>query len=101
MGAERRSERLPRLGEMLVITQQHLASINHADRDLYAREKVLNSAIIAIDISSGWEAYLEILNAFYADRVEVSDATESGLVFGRDEIRALLFKFLVPLHVTA
>jgi hypothetical protein len=86
---------------MLVITQQHLASINHADRDLYAREKVLNSAIIAIDISSGWEAYLEILDAFYADRVEVSDATGSGLVFGRDEIRALLFKFLVPLHVMA
>ena len=28
-----------------MITQQHLASINRADRDLYAREKVLNSAI--------------------------------------------------------
>jgi hypothetical protein len=41
-------------------TQQHVASINHANRDLYAREKVLNSAIIAADISSGWEEYLEI-----------------------------------------
>ena len=39
-----------------MITQQ--ASIKHADRDLYAREKVLNSAIIAADISSGWEEYL-------------------------------------------
>ena len=78
-----------------------LASINRADRDLYAREKVLNSAIIAADISSGWEAYLEIFDAFYADHVEVSDGTESGSVFGRERIRALLFKFLVPLHVMA
>ncbi|MGB6990653.1 MAG: hypothetical protein WBD89_15550 [Candidatus Sulfotelmatobacter sp.] len=78
-----------------------LASINHADRDLYAREKVLNSAIIGADISSGWEAYLEILDAFYADRVEISDGTESGPVSGRERIRALLFKFLVPLHVMA
>ena len=62
MGAERRSKRFPRLGEMSVNTQQ--ASINNADRDLYAREKVLNSAIIAVDISSGWEAYLEIFDAF-------------------------------------
>src|SRR4029077_15564767 len=80
MGAERRSKRLPRLGEMSMITQQHSASIKHADRDLYAREKVLNSAIIAADISSGWEEYLEIFDAFYADHVEVSDNSESGAV---------------------
>jgi hypothetical protein len=84
-----------------MITQQHLPSINHADRDLYARERVLNSAIIAADISSGWEEYLEIFDAFYADRVEVSDGTESGAVSGRERIRALLLKFLVPLHVMA
>ena len=46
-----------------MISQQHLASTNRANRDLYAREKVLNSAIIAADISSGWEAYLEIFDA--------------------------------------
>ena len=84
-----------------MISQQHLASINRADRDLYAREKVLNSAIIAADISSGWEEYLEIFDAFYADHVEVSDGTENGPVFGRERIRALLFKFLVPIHVMA
>ena len=78
-----------------------LASIKHADRDLYAREKVLNSAIIAADISSGWEAYLEIFDAFYADHVEVGDGTENRPVFGRERIRALLFKFLVPIHVMA
>ena len=84
-----------------MITQQHMASVNHTDRDLYAREKVLNSAIVAADISSGWEEYLQILDAFYADHVEVSEGTESGSVFGRERIRALLFKFLVPLHVMA
>ena len=82
-----------------MITQQ--ASINHADRDLYARDKVLNSAIIAADISSGWETYLEIFDAFYADHIEVSDGPESGPVLGRERIRALLFKFLVPIHVMA
>src|ERR1700733_3602157 len=86
---------------MSMITRQHLASTNRAKRDLHAREKVLNSAIIAVDISSGWETYLEILDTFYADHVEVSDGTESGPVFGRERIRALLFKFLVPLHVMA
>jgi hypothetical protein len=34
-------------------TQLYLASVNRADRDLYAREKVLNSAIIAANIASG------------------------------------------------
>jgi hypothetical protein len=82
-----------------MITQQ--SSINHPDRNLYAREKVLNSAIIAVDISNGWEAYLEIFDAFYADHVEVSDGAESGSVFGQEQIRALLFKFLVPIHVMA
>jgi hypothetical protein len=84
---------------MSMIAQQDLASINYRDRYLTAREKALNSAIIAADISSGWEEYLEILDVFYADHVEVSDGTESGAVFGRERIRALLFKFLVPIHV--
>ena len=84
-----------------MLTQQYLDSIDRAGRDLYAREKVLNSAIIAADISSGWEEYLEIFDAFYADHVEVSDGTGSGAVSGRDRIRALLLKFLVPLHVMA
>ena len=84
-----------------MITQQHLASTNRANRGLYAREKVLNSAIIAADISSGWEAFLEIFDAFYADHVEVSDGTENGPVFGRERIRAILLRFLVPIHVMA
>jgi len=84
-----------------MISQQNVASIDYAGRDLYTQEKVLNSAIIAADISGGWEEYLEICDAFYADEVEVSDGTESGAVFGRERIRPLLLKFLVPLHVMA
>jgi hypothetical protein len=82
-------------------TQQHLAFVNHADRDLYARERVLNSAIIAADISAGGEEYLEILDAFYADEIEVTTDAETEVVRGKERIRALLFKFLVPLHVMA
>jgi hypothetical protein len=63
-----------------MITQQHLASINHADRDLYARLEGPEFHIVAVDISSGWEEYLEIFDGFYADRVEISDSTESGAV---------------------
>jgi hypothetical protein len=80
-------------------TQQHLASRDQSDRDLYARERVLNSAIIAADISSGWEEYLEIVDAFYADDVEVITDNESGPIRGKERIRALLFNFLAPLHV--
>src|ERR1700694_4189337 len=81
--------------------QHHFAAGEQGDGALYARERVLNSAIIAADISRGWEEYLEILDAFYADHVEVTDGTESGEIFGRERIRTLLFKFLVPLHVMA
>src|SRR5579871_991424 len=86
---------------MSMMTQQHLPSLKHEDRDLYAREKVLNSAIIAADISSGWEEYFEIFDVFYADDVEVTDGTESGGIFGKPQMRAVLYKFLVPIHVMA
>jgi hypothetical protein len=79
--------------------QHHFAPRDQWDRDLYARERVLNSAIIAADISRGWEDYLEIFDAFYADDVEVTADMETGPIRGKERIRALLFKFLVPLHV--
>jgi hypothetical protein len=82
-----------------MITQHHSAPADHRDRDLYARELVLNSAIIAADIGQGWEEYLEIVDAFYADEIEVTTDTETGTIRGRERIRALLFNFLAPLHV--
>src|SRR5580698_10795369 len=86
---------------MSMSTQQLLASGSYADHSLYARERVLNSAIIAADISRGWEEYLEIFDAFYADHVEVTGGTESSAVIGKERMRALLYKFLVPIHVMA
>src|SRR6266853_526981 len=82
-------------------TQHHFAPGDHRDRDLYARERVLNSAIIGADIGRGWEEYLETFDAFYADEVEVTTDTETGPIRGKERIRALLFKFLAPLHVMA
>jgi hypothetical protein len=84
---------------MSMSAQHHFAPGDQGDRDLYARERVLNSAIIAADISRGWEEYLEIVDAFYADEVEVTTDTATGPVRGRERIRALLFNFLAPLHV--
>jgi hypothetical protein len=81
--------------------QHHFAPRDQWDRDLYARERVLNSAIIAADISSGWEEYLEIFDACYADDVEVTADTETGPIRGKSRIRALLFNFLTALHVMA
>src|SRR5882672_5015184 len=80
-------------------TKTRFAPCDHRDRDLYARERVLNSAIIAADIGRGWEEYLEMVDAFYADDVEVTADTEAGPIRGREHIRALLFNFLAPLHV--
>ena len=84
---------------MSMSAQHHFAAGDQGDRDLYARERVLNSAIIAADIIRGWEEYLEIVEAFYADEVEVTTETETGPIRGRERIRALLFNFLAPLHV--
>jgi hypothetical protein len=79
--------------------QHHFAPGDHRDRDPYARERLLNSAIIAADIGRGWEEYLEIFDAFYADDVEVTTDIETGTIRGKERIRALLFNFLAPLHV--
>jgi len=80
-------------------TRHGLVSVDHTVRDLYARERVLNSAIIGADIGRGWEEYLGILDAFYADDVEVVGGTQTSSVRGKERIRAILFNFLVPLHV--
>jgi hypothetical protein len=89
----------PEDGELSMSAQHHLASGDQSHRHLDARERVLNSAIIAADISRGWEEYLEILDAFYADDVEFTTDAEAGAVRGRERIRTLLVNFLAPLHV--
>lgn len=82
-------------------TKYHFAPGKDTDNDTYARERVLNSAIVTADISGGWEEYLEILDAFYADDVEVTTDTQTSAVRGKERIRTLLVNFLAPLHVMA
>src|ERR1700686_4572268 len=88
-----------RFGETSMSAQHHFAPGDHRDRDLYARERVLNSAIIAADIGRSWEEYLEIVDSFYGDEIEVSSDTETVRIRGRKRIREFLFNFLAPLHV--
>src|SRR5260370_19843921 len=84
-----------------MIAQHDFLSGDQWDRDLYARERVLNAAIVQADISRSFEEYLEIFDAFYADEIEVSAETEMGATRGKGKVRSLLFNFLVPLHVMA
>jgi hypothetical protein len=78
---------------------------DYSDRDLYTssqtRERTLNAAIVQANISEGFEEYLEILDAFYADDIEVSSETAEEPIRGKGRVRSLLAKFLVPLHVMA
>jgi hypothetical protein len=77
----------------------------HIDRDSYTdsqnAERVLNAAIIGAEIADSYEEYLDIFEAFYADEIEVSGDTQSQPIRGKARVRALLFNFLVPLHVMA
>jgi hypothetical protein len=84
---------------MSMNAHHHFATGDQQDRDLYARERALNSAIVAADIGRGWEEYLEILDAFYADDAVVATDAETDPIRGRERIRTLLFNFLAPLHV--
>src|SRR5260370_13556032 len=80
-------------------------STDNLDHDLYAssqtRERTLNAAIVRADISESFEEYLEILDEFYADDIEVSSENGEEPIRGKAKVRSLLAAFLVPLHVMA
>jgi hypothetical protein len=86
------------------MTKEHsFVAGDYSDRDLYVssrtRERALNSAIVAAEISQSFEEYREIFDAFYADEIEVSSETAEEPIRGKDRVRSLLTSFLVPLHV--
>ena len=64
-------------------------------------ERALNGAILRADISESFEEYLEILDAFYVDDVEVSSETQEQPIRGKARVRSILADFLVPLHIMA
>ena len=82
------------------------SSFFSADRDddpyasSHAGERELNRAIVAAEISRSYEEYLEIFDRFYAEDIEVSNAT-TGDIRGMARVSSLLYGFLVPLHIMA
>jgi len=84
---------------------QSFVTVDDILRDLYtsseARERALNAAIVQANISESFEEHLAIFEAFYADDIEVSSETQEEVIRGKPSVRALLYNFLVPLHVMA
>jgi hypothetical protein len=78
---------------------------NELYRDSYAssqsQERALNAAIVQAEIGEGYEEFLEIFDAFYADDVEVSSESQEEPIRGKAAARSLLTSFLFPLHVMA
>jgi hypothetical protein len=85
--------------------EQSFVPGDHFERDLYiswqTRERALNAAIVQANISESFEEYLAIFDAFYADDIEASSETHEEVIRGKPRVRALLYNFLVPLHVMA
>jgi hypothetical protein len=63
-------------------------------------DRELNTAIVSADISASYEEFLEIVDQFYADDVELRSDTSPELI-GRDRLKSELLTLLVPLHVMA
>lgn len=89
----------------LMSNQPGFVSVDQFHLDPYAQsrnaERSLNAAILHADIGRGYEEYLEIFDAFYADEIEASNETVAEPIRGKERVRSLLFSFLVPLHVMA
>ena len=71
-----------------------------ADRAVSA-ERALNTAIVNADITRGFEEYLALVDQYYAEDVEVSTDTSPEPLVGKDRLKSLLLRFLVPLHMMA
>lgn len=64
-------------------------------------EHKLNKAINEARIDRGFEEYLEILNTFYSDDVELSIAGHPQPIREKPRVASFLRSILVPLHVLA
>jgi hypothetical protein len=85
--------------------QRGFVSANQFHPDPYAQsrtaERALNEAIVDADITRTYEEYPDIFDEFYAEDIEVGSETTEEPIRGKERVRALLFSFLVPLHVMA
>ena len=64
-------------------------------------DRELNAAIVSADISASYEEFLEIVDLFYADDVELRSDSSPEPLIGRELLKSRLCGFLMPLHVMA
>src|SRR6476620_10538328 len=62
-------------------------------------DRELNAAIVSADISASYEEFIEIVDQFYAEDVEVRSDSSSESLIGRARVKSALLTILVPLHV--
>jgi hypothetical protein len=88
-----------------MVDEQSVVAVVRFEGDAYeslrAGELSLNGAILRAEIAQGYEEFLAIFEAFYADDVEVSREGSPETIRGKEKVRALLFNFLIPLHIMA
>jgi hypothetical protein len=71
------------------------AALDHQD------DQLLNTAITGANIKESFESYLDIVDAFYSEDVEVILGEDIEPVRGRGDLRARLSEFLAPIHMMA
>jgi hypothetical protein len=69
--------------------------------DPAALEAALVAALLAADISRGYEEFFAIIDSFYADDVEAASEGLERPVVGKRQLRNVVTQWLLPLHVMA
>ena len=64
-------------------------------------ERALNAAIVSAEITRSYEEYLNLVDQYYAEDVEVSTDVSPDPLVGKSRLKSLLLGFLVPLHMMA
>jgi hypothetical protein len=86
------------------MTNSHSSALldPNSSADSAARaDRELNAAIVSADISASYEEFIEIVDQFYAEDVEVRSDSSSESLIGRARVKSALLTILVPLHVMA
>jgi len=88
-----------------MIDDHNFVPFGRFDGDAYesshAAELTLNAAILRPQIARSYEEFLDILETFYAEDVEVSSEDSRETIRGKARVVPLLLNFLKPLHVMA
>ena len=63
-----------------------------------AREHSLNAALAGLNVDTGYEEWLAIVDRFYAEHVQVSSDATPGRLIGRARAKQALLNLLAPIH---